>query len=231
MKCHLHPDRDAVGYCVTCGQGVCAECRREVAGTIRCPAHVAAAPAPAAPPPVKSGFLAGLFSIMFPGMGHLYAGAYSRALRFGGIATGLIVILSMGGGRMERLAPLFGLSLFFVWAYALFDAVRVAHEINAGTYLVAPVGAGVPAVRRSGTGTLTLGVILLGIGGLIAVDRYVELDRFFDWVGDNIGFIFIALGVVLIAAYARRRGREKDRELAAAPPPADITGPTSSFLK
>jgi hypothetical protein len=114
----------------------------------------------------------------------------------------------------------------------MFDAIRVAHEINAGTYRIAPAGEGaVSAVRRSGTGTLTLGVILLGIGGLIAVDRYVELDRFFDWVGDNIGFIFIALGVVLIAAYARRRGKEKDRELAAAPPPADITGPTSSFLK
>lgn len=231
MKCHLHPDRDAVGYCVSCGQGVCAECRREVAGTIRCPAHVATtapAPAPVAPA-AKSGFLAGLFSMMFPGMGHLYDGAYARALRFGAIAVALIVVLSTGH---DRIAPLFGLSLFFVWAYALFDAIRVAHEINAGTFRTAPVGDGpLPAARRSGTGTLTLGVILLGIGGLIAMDRYVELDRFFDWIGDNIGFVFIALGVVLIAAYARRRGKEKERELATAPPPADITGPTSSFLK
>ena len=229
MKCHLHPDRDAVGYCVSCGQGVCAECRREVAGTIRCPAHVATVAAPAIVPPAKSGFLAGLFSIMFPGMGHLYAGAYSRALRFGAIAVGLIVVLSTGPGRI---APLFGLSLFFVWAYALFDAIRVAHEINAGTYLVAPSGdAVVRSVRRPGTGSLTLGVILLGIGGLIVVDRYVDLDRFFDWIGDNIGFVFIALGIVLLAAYGRRRGKEKERELAASVPPADVTGPSSSFLK
>lgn len=226
MKCHLHPDRDAVGYCVSCGQGVCAECRREVAGTIRCPVHTTA-PVAVAAPPTKSGFLAGLFSMMFPGLGHLYAGAYQRALRFGAIAVALIVILSTGH---DRIAPLFGLSLFFVWAYALFDSIRVAHEINAGTYRVAPAGA-VPSPRPSGTGTLTLGVILLGIGGLIALDRYVELDRFFDWIGDNIGFVFIALGVVLIAAYARRRGKEKERELASAAPPSDITGPTSSFLK
>ncbi|HKB71187.1 MAG TPA: B-box zinc finger protein [Thermoanaerobaculia bacterium] len=227
MKCHLHPDRDAVGYCVSCGQGVCAECRREVAGTVRCPAHVTAAIP--MPPPVKSGFLAGLFSIMFPGMGHLYAGAYRRALQFGGTAVALIVILSTGH---DRIAPLFGLSLFFVWAYALFDAIRVAHEINAGTYLVAPLGEGaVRTVRRPGTGSLTLGVILLGIGGLIVVDRYVDLDRFFDWIGDNIGFLFIALGVVLLAAYARRRGKEKERELAASVPPADVSGPSSSFLK
>jgi hypothetical protein len=232
MKCHLHPDRDAVGYCVSCGQGVCAECRREVAGTIRCPAHATATGIPAAlPPPSKSGFLAGLFSLMFPGMGHLYAGAYARALRFGGVAAALIVILSTGQAHtIERLAPLFGLSLFFVWAYALFDAIRVAHEINAGTYLAAATPT-VPVVRRSGAGTLTFGIILLGIGGLFVADRYVDMDRFFDWLGDNIGFVFIALGIALIAAYARRRGKEKDRELAAAAPPADLTGPSSSFLK
>jgi len=228
MKCHLHPDRDAVGYCVSCGQGVCAECRREVAGTIRCPAHATATGIPTAvPPPSKSGFLAGLFSLMFPGMGHLYAGAYQRALRFGGLAVALIVVLSTGH---DRIAPLFGLSLFFVWAYALFDAIRVCHEINAGTYLAAATPSA-PAVRASGAGTLTFGIILLGIGGLFLADRYVDMDRFFDWLGDNIGFVFIALGVVLIAAYARRRGREKDRELAAAAPPADLTGPGNSFLK
>ena len=62
MKCHLHPDRDAVGYCTSCGQGVCSECRREVLGTIRCPAH-ATAVSPAAVRPVKSGSLSGLFSL------------------------------------------------------------------------------------------------------------------------------------------------------------------------
>ena len=230
MKCHVHPDRDAVGYCVSCGQGVCAECRREVAGTIRCPAH-AAVPAPAAFPRQKSGFLAGLFSVCFPGLGHLYVGAYQRALRFGGLAVLLIVVLSAGH---DRIAPLFGLSLFFVWAYALFDSIRVAHDVNAGVYSDSAnrlVPAAVAA--RSGSGTLTLGVILLGIGVLFLANEYMDLDRFFDWIGDHVGFIFIALGAVLIAAYARRRGREKDRELAAAVHDSDssVSSTTSSFLK
>ena len=150
MKCHLHPDRDAVGYCVTCGQGVCAECRREVAGTIRCPNHTAAAPL--VPPPSKSGFLAGLFSMMFPGLGHLYAGAYQRGMRFGGLAVALIVILSVGH---EHLAVLFGLSLFFTWVYALFDAIRICHEINRGAYFESAPGmrsvTAVPAMRFSGS--------------------------------------------------------------------------------
>lgn len=230
MKCHIHPDRDAVGYCVTCGQGVCAECRREVAGTIRCPAHTAAVPAPVFPRQ-KSGFLAGLFSMCFPGMGHLYAGAYQRALRFGGLAVALIVVLSTGH---DRIAPLFGLSLFFVWAYALFDAIRITHDINAGVYSDSANRVVPEAVaRRSGSGTLTLGVILLGIGALFLANEYMDLDRFFDWIGDHVGFVFIALGIVLIAAYARRRGKEKDRELAAAVHDSDssVTPTTSSFLK
>jgi hypothetical protein len=231
MKCHLHPDRDAVGYCITCGQGVCAECRREVAGTIRCPNHTAAA-APIAAPPPKSGFLAGLFSIMFPGLGHLYAGAYQRGMRFGGLAVALIVILSTGQAHtIERFAPLFGLSLFFVWAFALFDAIRVAHEINAGTYLAAATPA-VPVVRRSGTGTLTFGIILLGLGTLFLADRYIELDRFFDFVYNNIGFIFVALGMILVAAYVRKRNKERDAEVASPGVPADpSTSPNRSFLK
>jgi hypothetical protein len=230
MKCHLHPDRDAVGYCVTCGQGVCAECRREVAGTIRCPNHTAAA-APVAPPPSKSGFLAGLFSMMFPGLGHLYAGAYQRGMRFGGLAVALIVILSVGH---EHLAVLFGLSLFFTWVYALFDAIRICHEINRGTYFESAPG--MPAVaasaRRSGTGTLTFGIILLGLGTLFLADRYIELDRFFDFVENNIGFIFVALGVILVAAYARRRNRDREVEIAAPAAPADSSAsPNRSFIK
>ena len=225
MKCHLHPDRDAVGYCVACGQGVCGECRREVAGAIRCPNH-ATAVLPIAPPPSKSGFLAGLFSMCFPGMGHLYAGAYQRALRFGGLAVALIVVLSIGH---EHLAPLFGLSLFFVWAYALFDSIRIVRDINAGVYSetanrIVP-GA---VVRRSGTGTLTFGIILLGIGCLFLADRYIELDRFFDFIENNIGFIFVALGVILVAAYARRRNRERDAALAPAAPSPDSSIADSS---
>ena len=214
MKCHLHPDRDAVGYCTVCGTGVCAECRREVLGTIRCPAHATAA-VPVARP-TKSGFLSGFFSCMFPGLGHLYLGAYSRGLRFGGIAVALIVVLSMDPGRMS---VLFGVSLFFLWAFAFFDALQVCHQINDGSFSGSAMFRAEPgavARPRSGSATLTWGVILFGIGCLFVADRYLDLDRFFDWTRDNIGFVFLALGAVLLIAYARRRSREKDRELESA---------------
>lgn len=234
MKCHLHPDRDAVGYCTTCGTGVCAECRREVLGTIRCPAH-ATAPVPVAPRPTKSGFLSGFFSLMFPGLGHLYLGVYQRGLKFGGIAVALIVVLSMEPGRMS---VLFGVSLFFLYAFAFFDALHVCHQINEGTWggsSLMPLESRQLARAKSGSATLTWGVILFGIGCLFVADRYLDLDRFFDWTRDNIGFVFLALGAVLLVAYARRRNREKDRELensasSLSPVPSDSTD-RNTFVK
>ena len=37
MKCAFHPEVDAVGVCVGCGKGVCAECKTELGGKIYCP--------------------------------------------------------------------------------------------------------------------------------------------------------------------------------------------------
>ena len=34
MKCAVHPEVDATGYCRNCGKPVCAECAREVRGAI-----------------------------------------------------------------------------------------------------------------------------------------------------------------------------------------------------
>ena len=232
MKCHLHPDRDAVGYCVSCGQGVCAECRREVAGTIRCPAH-ATAPLPAVavavPRREKSRFASVVFSFL-PGLGHIYLGAYSRGF---GLMLAFAILVTLNSRGMGSAEPLFGILTAFVWFFGIFDALRICRAINEGAVDAVAGGAFAPAIPKPSAraASLTWGVILVGIGGIIVADRYVDLDRFFDWIGDNVGFVFIALGIVLIAAYARRRGKEKERELAAAAPPADITGPSSSFLK
>jgi len=36
MKCAYHPDKDAVGLCVSCGAGLCADCRNVVKGAAYC---------------------------------------------------------------------------------------------------------------------------------------------------------------------------------------------------
>lgn len=36
MRCYVHSERDAVGTCVSCGKGICEECRVEIVGKNHC---------------------------------------------------------------------------------------------------------------------------------------------------------------------------------------------------
>ena len=211
MKCQFHPDREAAGYCSACSAGVCSECRREVAGTVRCPAHSAVALPSAPARGEKSCFWSVVFSFL-PGLGHIYLGAYQRGLFVFLAFAGLVTINSHGGGPLE---PLFGVATAFVWFFALFDAYRICRAINAGAAQESAVGAGVLAPRvppvSARAASLTWGIILMGIGALFVADKYMDLDRFFDFLGDNIGFVFMALGALLLAAYFRRRSKEREK--------------------
>src|SRR5512141_1098265 len=144
----------------------------------------------------KSPGLAGVLS-MFPGLGHLYLGLYQRAFAFAGVFCLLIFFNAHG-----RLAPLSGPATAFVWFFAIIDAVRQAKAINSGYVrtggLATPEGTLVPRARESMAG-LTWGVILVGIGALWLLDRYVDLDAFWAAVEDWLAPVaFILLGVVLI---------------------------------
>ena len=41
MKCAVHPEVDATGYCRNCGKALCTACSREVRGMIYCEACLA----------------------------------------------------------------------------------------------------------------------------------------------------------------------------------------------
>jgi hypothetical protein len=187
------------------------------------PAAPAAATTPPPPPaatttaagPVvvlekKSPGLAGVLS-MFPGLGHVYLGLYQRAFAFAGVFCLLIFFNSHG-----RMSPLSGPATAFVWFFAIIDAVRQAKAINAGyvaTGGFAPSESTVlPRVRESMAG-LTWGVILVGLGTLWLLDRYVDLDAFWaaveDWL---VPVAFILLGVVLIVTYVTKKRRHNASE-------------------
>ena len=53
-------------------------------------------------PRAKSPFVAAFLSLLFPGLGHAYAGAYQRAL---GFAAPLILVLALGAGIALRANP------------------------------------------------------------------------------------------------------------------------------
>ncbi|MGZ8438802.1 MAG: LCP family protein, partial [Candidatus Limnocylindrales bacterium] len=152
-------------------------------------------------PRARSPFAAAFLSLLFPGLGHLYAGAPSRALAF---AAAPILVIALLAGIVLRLnrIELVGLALnpFLLTSVfaanliallyrlvAIIDAYRVAEFMN--------------AVRASGDGRLgrarlprqplsvagLLAVLLVMAGSHVAVARYdmLALDLF------NSGCIFV----------------------------------------
>ena len=183
-------------------------------------------PPPPAPPPVvppvapvtpvpavivekKSPGLAGFLS-MFPGLGHLYLGLYQRAFAFAGA---FVVCIGLASHRGDFFGPL----IAFVWFFAIIDAIRQAKAINRG--MVAESGfAGDPNIRRvrSGTSSLTWGVILVGLGTLWLIDRYVDIDWSFmeNWGAPA---ALILLGLILVITHVRRRRLENERGIGMPP--------------
>ena len=186
------------------------------------PQAAPAAPTAPPPPPVtttlvppvivdrKSPGLAGFLS-MFPGLGHVYLGLYQRAFAIGGAFILGIAFASHGRG-----SEFFGPIVAFVWFFAIIDAVRQAKAINAGYVDAGGLAASerVARVKRESTAGLTWGVILVGIGTLWLIDRYVDLDWFWAAVEDWLAPVsFILLGLVLIITYVIKKRRHNENEV------------------
>jgi hypothetical protein len=149
---------------------------------------------------------------MVPGLGHLYLGLYPRAFAVGG-AFILGIMMTSHGGPGEFFGPL----IAFVWFFAIIDAVRQAKAINRGE-LAAEGFAPEQQLRKAaaGTGGLTWGVILVGLGSLLLIDRYFEIDWSFmsEWGGPG---AFILLGAILIVSHVRKRRRENEAQVGMPP--------------
>src|SRR4029453_17667843 len=141
------------------------------------PAAPNAAPLPspvAVPPPVilerKSPGLGGFLSF-FPGIGHVYLGLYQRAFAIGG-AFVLAIAMTSHGGPGEFLGPV----IAFIWFFGVIDAIRQAKAINRGQLAEAGFAGEQQLKAAAGTGGLTWGVILVGLGRLWLIDRALEID-------------------------------------------------------
>jgi hypothetical protein len=190
----------------------------------------AAAPGADAPPPPptytapsapiivekKSPGLAGILSAIFPGLGQLYLGLYQRAFKIAAAFAGCIWLVTATDRFHGNVAPLFGLGIAFTWFFGIIDAVRQAKAINSGYVDVGGLAAseGVVRVKRESTAGLTWGVILVGIGTLWLIDRYVDLDWFWAAVEDWLAPVsFILLGLVLIVTYVMKKRRRNESEV------------------
>ncbi len=132
---------------------------------------------PAAPygygePLAKSPGLALFLSILFPGLGHIYVGAYERALMIiGGIGVSVWAIVQSNGD----LWPL-AFAIAFAYFYSIFDAYREAQIVNLAVQ-------DLPKPQRQGEGRLMFGIFLTVVAGMVLADRFDLFDVrwFYDW--------------------------------------------------
>ena len=150
MKCAVHSEVDATGYCRNCGKSLCAVCVRPVHDVFYCEdclASVLGHPAPTAATPQAAVFAPagttapaahalasdkkkynspGVAFILgfFPGMGAVYNGEYNKALIHIVVFAAMIVGLSndIGEGASVALSLLLAGFIF----YMVVDSVRTA---------------------------------------------------------------------------------------------------------
>jgi hypothetical protein len=161
MKCATHPDRDATGYCRTCGKPLCAECTRDVRGALYCEGCLAAilggAPvgAPLGAPTVDTPNPALAAALGFiPGLGAIYNGEYVKGLIHIAVFAGIIAILN--AQPSDALQVFFGIGLGCFYLYMPIEAYRTAkmkRAIAFGAYAAPPAAApGMPAGTVAFTG-------------------------------------------------------------------------------
>jgi TM2 domain-containing membrane protein YozV len=206
MKCAVHTDVDATGYCRNCGKAMCAVCVRPVRDVLYCEdclanvlGHTGPAPdlavptagippAAAAPAPEHGAnpglaFILGLF---FPGLGAVYNGQYNKALIHIVVFATLILGLSsdMDGGMKAVLGILLGGFVFYMG----FDALRTAQAHRRGEVSVDPLQAW-SKERPVGP------IILIVAGGLFLLNNFdllpfYRIEKFWP-------LILIAVGILM----------------------------------
>jgi len=209
MKCAVHPDVDAVGYCRNCGKAMCSTCVRPVRDVLYCedclanvigipgttpavasnpaPADTFAVPPPAAPPRRGGSPGVAFFLGLFPGLGAVYNGEYNKALIHIVVFAAMIVGLNSDMGDGAEVALSFLLAGFVL--YMAFDAMRIAKARSLGENPADPLES---LTRNRPVGP----IILIALGVLFLLNN-------FDWFSfHRVGrllwpLILIGVGVML----------------------------------
>lgn len=191
MKCALHSEVDASGYCRNCGKALCHECTRDVRGVLYCEPCLAAMltqPVVAAAP-TTGGPNPGVAAIVgvVPTLGAIYNGEYLKAFIHFAIFAGLIAILDSGAGGWE---PLFGIALAAFIIYMPIEAYRTAKAKMLGMPRTGPLD-------NLGTSQPVGAYILIGIGALLLLHQF-DLVRIGQIVRYAVPLALIAVGVFMM---------------------------------
>lgn len=212
MKCAVHPDVDATGYCRNCGKPMCPDCVRPVRDVLYCedclasgmghpappgtaqagqPGTPTLAPNPALPPPAASGIgaspILAFFLGFLPGLGAFYNEQYGKGMIH--LAIFLVLFIAGVNGAMSGGAEAaLWICISALWIYMPIDALRTAQAKRAGQTLTDPLD--------NFSKNRPIGPILLIAAGLLL------LLNNFDWfpwyrVSQFWPLILIAIGILM----------------------------------
>jgi hypothetical protein len=174
MKCAVHTEVEATGFCRNCGKPLCPECTREVRGALYCESCLAGlvsapAVAPGAKPDVNPGLAA--FLGFIPGLGAVYNGEYIKALIHVLIFAGIIALLN--SDLPSGYDAFFGIALGCFYFYMPVEAYRTAKARQLGE--PGPEGLASSTSSRKPIGAL----VLIGIGALLLLKNFGLLET--EW--------------------------------------------------
>jgi len=219
MKCAVHSDVDATGYCRNCGKPMCPVCIRPVRDVLYCedclatilghpaPSSAQAAPAGYAPqapaaavPPMASAGVGpnpvlAFFLGFLPGLGAFYNEQYGKGMIH--LAIFLVLFIAGVNGAMSGGAEAaLWIVISALWIYMPIDALRTAQAKRAGQPLSDPLD--------SFTKQRPIGpILLIGAGLLLLLNNF----DWFPWyrVSQFWPLILIAVGILMFRNRIDRR--------------------------
>lgn len=130
MKCAVHTEVDAGGFCRNCGKALCGECTRNVRGVLYCEDCLTILVSkPQAAPGSRNPALAAVLGLI-PGLGAVYNQEFMKALVHVMIFAGLVTFLE--GGHARGYEPFFGMMIPTFIFYMSVDAYRSAKARGLG---------------------------------------------------------------------------------------------------
>jgi hypothetical protein len=219
MKCAVHTDVDASGFCRNCGKPMCPACVRPVKDVLYCeeclaslvgipapssagtlPGADAQIPLPAAPSPSpyssRSNPALAFFLGFLPGMGAFYNEQYGKGMIH--LAIFLVLFISGVDGNMSGGAEAaLWICVAGLWVYMPIDSYRTAKARQAGETISDPLDS---FSRQRPIGPF----LLIGAGVLLLLHNF----DWFPWYRISQFFwpaILIAVGVLMMRNRLDRR--------------------------
>ena len=203
MKCAVHPDVDATGFCRNCGKALCPACTRDVRGALYCEPCLASMVAPpVVPPQAQTGPNPGVALALgfIPGLGAVYNGEYVKALIHVFVFGGMIA--AQTGDISGAYHAFLGIALGCFYLYMPIDAYRVAKARQTGApppeIFFEGTGSPSPDGERKPVGA----VILIALGAFFLLANLGLFE--WDWFGKAWPLGLIVLGAWLLADRFKR---------------------------